>query len=558
MESNHPKHRNCNHLHPIGGGGVSAKTPDTNSLDGINTLNSTPDAKSSSGFIQQINRLSEQEAIAQGYTVIKTAQDLDNIRNDLDGKYILMNDIDLSSYSNWDPIGEIDMDTGTGQGFTGTLDGNGYTISNLTINRPDEDGVGLFGFVGDTTGAAATEIKNLGLENVDVTGNGMIGGIAGFSSANIANCYTTGSVTGSLVDINVYGFGGLVGLSTGNILNSYSQANVSGGIYVGGLVGSLSLGVIANSYSEGSVVAGQHGGGLVGANFASINNCYSTSNVTGAFVGALVGNSQDAVITDSYAVGLVDGTYLESGITGLSGANNTVSNCIWDIQTTGQSVGVVDSVGSDVTGTSNKGLTTSEMQNPANWSGWDTSVWDFSTYPPTFKMYTPVGGGSTGGGTGGTDPSDPSNPDNPNTPGGGTGGAGDEPIPGAVRLQIGSDSSSTSAIYVDTSFDLGAFDVDFSSADSCAEAIEDIDEVLSRINTKRSEFGAVINRLSSILESQTTTIQNFTSAQSTIMDADIANESADFVKNQILQQTSSALLAQSQNLHASIVLSLIG
>ena len=461
-----------------------------------------------------------------------------------------MNDIDLSSYSNWDPIGEIDMDTGTGQGFTGVLDGNGYTISNLTINRPDENGVGLFGFVGDTTGAAATEIKNLGLENVDVTGNGMIGGIAGFSSANIANCYTTGSVTGSLVDINVYGFGGLVGLSTGNILNSYSQANVSGGIYVGGLVGSLSLGVIANSYSEGSVVAGGHGGGLVGANFASINNSYSTSNVTGAFVGALVGVSQDAVITDSYAVGFVDGTYQESGITGLSGGNNTVSNCIWDIQTTGQSVGVVDSVGSDVTGTSNKGLTTAEMQDPANWQGWDTNIWDFSTYPPTFKMYTPTGGGSTGGGTGGTDPSGPNNPDTP--------GGGDVPIPGAVRLQIGSDSSSTSAIYVDTSFDLGAFDVDFSSADSCAAAIEDIDEVLSRINTKRSEFGAVINRLSSILESQTTTIQNFTSAKSTIMDADIANESADFVKNQILQQTSSALLAQSQNLHASIVLSLIG
>ena len=141
---------------------------------------------------------------------------------------------------------------------------------------------------------------------------------------------------------------------------------------------------------------------------------------------------------------------------------------------------------------------------------------------------------------------------------GGSTGGGDVQVPGAVRLQIGSDSSSTSAIYVDTSFDLGAFDVDFSSADSCAAAIEDIDEVLSRINTKRSEFGAVINRLSSILESQTTTIQNFTSAKSTIMDADIANESADFVKNQILQQTSSALLAQSQNLHASIVLSLIG
>ena len=251
------------------------------------------------------------------------------------------------------------------------------------------------------------------------------------------------------------------------------------------------------------------------------------------YTGGLAGRNRDrGIITNSYATGLVQGATEVGGLVGHSERNAKIENSIWNTQTTGQNA----AYGSDDgTGTfnNNKGLTTSEMQDPSNWSGWDTSIWDFSTYPPTFKMYTPVGGGSTGG-------------------------AGDVPIPGAVRLQIGSDSSSTSAIYVDTSFDLGAFDVDFSSADSCAAAIEDIDEVLSRINTKRSEFGAVINRLSSILESQTTTIQNFTSAKSTIMDADIANESADFVKNQILQQTSSALLAQSQNLHASIVLSLIG
>ena len=142
------------------------------------------------------------------------------------------------------------------------------------------------------------------------------------------------------------------------------------------------------------------------------------------------------------------------------------------------------------------------------------------------------------------------NPDDPNNP--------DKPAPlGSIRLQIGADSSENSAIYVDTSFDLGAFDVDFSSADSCAQAIDDIDSVLEQINTKRAELGAAINRLNSILESQTTTIQNYTAAKSTIMDADITTESADFVKSQILQQTSSALLAQSQNIHSSIVLSLI-
>ena len=514
----------------LSGGGVSAKTPDTNSLAGINTQNSTPDAKSSSGFIQQINRLSEQEAIAQGYTVIKTAQDLDNIRNDLDGKYILMNDIDLSSYSNWDPIGEMDSDAGIMQGFTGVLDGNGYSIKNLTINRPTEDGVGLFALIGDANTMSGGEVKNLGLENVDVEGNLGAGGLASVSVGNITNCYINGKINGN----GAYATGGLVGQNLGTIKNCYSNCEVVGKYhYTGGLTGA-NQGQILNCFSTGTVTGQQEGaGGLIGLNMGgSILNSYSTAKIMGNIrVGGLIGSFDGGTVSNSYATGLVQGTTKVGGLVGHSERNAKIENAIWNTQTTGQNA----AYGSDDgTGTfnNNKGLTTSEMQDPSNWSGWDTSIWDFSTYPPTFKMYTPVGDGSTGG--------------------------GDMPIPGAVRLQIGSDSSSTSAIYVDTSFDLVAFDVDFSSADSCAAAIEDIDEVLSRINTKRSEFGAVINRLSSILESQTTTIQNFTSAKSTIMDADIANESADFVKNQILQQTSSALLAQSQNLHASIVLSLIG
>ena len=156
-----------------------------------------------------------------------------------------------------------------------------------------------------------------------------------------------------------------------------------------------------------------------------------------------------------------------------------------------------------------------------------------------------------GSGTGGTDP------DNPD--GGGTGGtdAGKTPPVGALRLQIGADSTESSAIYVDTEFDLGEFEVDFTSADSCASAIEDIDEALSEINRKRAEFGAVINRINTILTTQTITIQNYSASKSTIMDADIATESAEYVKNQILQQTSSTLLAQSENLHSSIIMSLI-
>ena len=446
-----------------------------------------------------------------------------------------MNDIDLSSYSNWDPIGDAD----SGVGFTGTLDGNGYTISNLTINRPDEDGVGLFCIIGDPNTMSGGEVRNLGIECVDIVGNTGVGGLAGGSVGTITNCYVIGDITG-----NYIGAGGLVGQNMGIITNSYAAGSVEGNDYIGGLVGYNENGTISNSYASGSITGGSRVGGLVGGNYGgTITNCYADGNVNGDmyYTGGLAGENI-GIVTNSYATGLVQGAIDTGGLVGRVDSQSSLQNSIWNTETTGQSVAIGKNDGG--TEINNKGLTTAEMQNPTNWQGWDTSIWDFSTYPPTFKMYTPTGGGSTGGGT------DPDQPEG--------GGAGDMPIPGAVRLQIGSDSSSTSAIYVDTSFDLGAFDVDFSSADSCAAAIDDIDEVLSRINTKRSEFGAVINRLSSILESQTTTIQNFTSAKSTIMDADIANESADFVKNQILQQTSSALLAQSQNLHASIVLSLIG
>ena len=466
-----------------------------------------------------------------------------------------MNDIDLSSYSNWDPIGEVDVDTGTGQGFTGVLDGNGYTISNLTVTPVGESLCGLFGVIDNA------EVKNLNIENFSAIASGQnnfAGGapIAAYClNSVINNCNTSGIMDSEYATMGA----GISLMVEGSTISNCSSDMIINNTYnyCGGIVGAAS-GVtnIENCVYTGSM-NGLTGCAIVFDGTANINNCYSNATLTAVITCGIALSAQSVnssysnskLIPQAYTI---MGSYTDNvSVYGLLGNGNLI-NSIFNTEKAGTTEA---GDGSYVTLTNVKGLTTAEMQDPSNWSGWDTSVWDFSTYPPTFKMYTPTGGGSTGGGTGGTDPSDPSNP---NTPGGGTGGAGDEPIPGAVRLQIGSDSSSTSAIYVDTSFDLGAFDVDFSSADSCAAAIEDIDEVLSRINTKRSEFGAVINRLSSILESQTTTIQNFTSAKSTIMDADIANESADFVKNQILQQTSSALLAQSQNLHASIVLSLIG
>ena len=105
-----------------------------------------------------------------------------------------MADIDLSSVANWEPIG-ADLNE-----FTGTFDGNGYVIKNMTIDRSDTNNVGLFG---NTDGAT---IQNLGLENVNVTGTDYTGGLVGSANnTTVSNSYATGSVTG---DVNT---GGLVG-----------------------------------------------------------------------------------------------------------------------------------------------------------------------------------------------------------------------------------------------------------------------------------------------------------------------------------------------------------
>jgi len=141
--------------------------------------------------------------------------------------------------------------------FTGTFDGLGHTISNLTINRPTTDYVGLFGIIVDNA------ISNVGLIGGSVTGNYMVGGLAGFLKLNsifgsITNSYSTGSVKG------FWNVGGLVGYNNGYIINSYySTGSVIGTQYVGGLEG-FGWGSIDNSYSTGSVSGTDYIGGRAG------------------------------------------------------------------------------------------------------------------------------------------------------------------------------------------------------------------------------------------------------------------------------------------------------
>lgn len=126
-----------------------------------------------------------------------------------------------------------------------------------------------------------------------------------------------------------------------------------------------------------------------------------------------------------------------------------------------------------------------------------------------------------------------------------------------VRLQVGANGDEASAITFDTSFTLGGLEIDLSTPEKAAASILEVDDVMTRIEKKLAQIGALQNRLESVMKSQTSTIENYTAAKSTILDADIAEESAKYVKNSILSNISAALMTQSRRVNAQILTQLL-
>lgn len=295
----------------------------------------------------------------------------------LDGNYILTNDIDCSATAGWNggagfnPIGD-DRFVPANQ-FSGVFDGQDYKITNLFINRPANECVGLFGLL------RTAEIKNLGLENVDITADGYVGSLTGNtrSWSTITDCYATGVVSGF-----VWYTGGLVGINDGNtpISRSYFSGTVRGFGNIGGLIGYSNFGggPVSECYSAGSVIAtgGDYVGGLIGANDNSIIiDSYSTSNVSGGnnYSGGLVGGNYNN-ITNCYSVGSVSGISFVGGLVGDNLVAGVCNNSYWDTLSSGQ--------GASACGL---GRTTAQMKQQATFTGWDfTNIWaiiENTTYP---------------------------------------------------------------------------------------------------------------------------------------------------------------------------------
>jgi hypothetical protein len=281
-----------------------------------------------------------------------------------------------------------------GTPFTGVFDGNGHTISHLTIRG--EWYLGLFGQL-----ASGAEVKNLGIVDVNINGSGeSVGGLVGDSEGSVTHCHSAGAVSGNdyvggLVGFNngtvhqccstgaVTGWhnvGGLVGANDeGTVTNCYSTGTVSGDENVGGLVGinSYNTGTVTECYST-AIVSGRNVGGLVGFNWGTVIHCYSAGLVSGSAgmpprdggTGGLVGHNAGSIL-NSYSTGVVSGDYFVGGLVGnsmvcsegfgcyLAGA---AMACLWDTQTSGET-----------TSAGGTGKTTVEMQtlNTFLQAGWD-------------------------------------------------------------------------------------------------------------------------------------------------------------------------------------------
>ena len=251
-------------------------------------------------------------------------------------------DIDASATSDWNgDAGFSPIGTSSSNIFRGHYNGQGNTISGLTIDRGSTEYVGLFGY------KYLGSISNLHLRNVDITGKKYVGGLAGFcNNTSITACSVTGSVTATSQYAGLF-----VGFFDSSTINQcYTRdGTVSSIDYVGGFCGQNDSSTdIVNCYADNvSITASNnYGGGFVGYIEGTITNCYSTGSVnSGSYNGGFVGRG-----------------------------NGTSTNCFWDTDTSGQA-----------TSYGGTGKTTEEMKTQSTFTstspGWNfTTIWEMIGY----------------------------------------------------------------------------------------------------------------------------------------------------------------------------------
>lgn len=335
---------------------------------------------------------------------ISTEAQLRSIANNLSGSYILTQNIELTSP--WSTIGN------SSNAFSGTLDGNGYTISNITLNTT-KDFKGLFGYVVDAT------IKNLTLSgditvyastgtpynyiggfcggaknstflnctnNVNVNGNKNVGGICGRAfGCTFTNCENNGTI---IADESAGGICGRAVACNISIVRNY--AAVSALTSAGGICGVINQAtsytaqtVLSKSFNVGSItVSTSRAGGIVGFAQAStgsvrINDCFNSGNISSdsasAYLGGISGDisqgsTNNVIFSCCYNVGKISTNSYSGGISG--GEHLQYANCYY-----------LDNSSLPIcVGKDNTSLSKDNMLLEQTYSGFDfSSVWTLST-----------------------------------------------------------------------------------------------------------------------------------------------------------------------------------
>jgi len=542
-------------------------------------------------LLKPVAKIAEADAIAQGYVTIKTAAEFKALLSanplGVAGKFMLQGDIDMSS------LGTVDKAVITNT-FRGTLDGNGYSINNLTINATGNNS-GLFGYVDNA------KIKNLALYNTKITSTANVSGIGALAGAvnwgNIDNCSVVNtqinainsSAVGGLVGSHWYGtitacsaqgniigkntVGGLLGLSRGNnVSSSSSSCDVTAtGDQAGGLAGAASVNAnISSSYATGRVSGVNEVGGFVGnVTEATVNNCFASGDATannnsvGGFAGFMYGYDGDARISNSYSLGYAKGN---TGVGGFVGDVTDAYSYIDHCYSRGNADGVTNVGGfAGSTSTSDGGVTTSWSDGEAKGT---TNVGGFlGTYIDGINSGNSwnkdKSGNSTSAGSGATGYTNATMPtlstifSTWNTSLWDL--TGERPelksfVPSDFSVQSGATVSNR---YTIKNFGInytGSSSLDVSTVDNARRTIQNADDMLAYFASLNAKTGAAITALGSQVNSNMSRNEGFLAGNSAIKDADIAKETAKLAKYQMAQNFASTVLQQAGKLNGDFML----
>ena len=246
------------------------------------------------------------------------------------------------TFKEWTPIGNTC--NGSYSPYTGIFEGQNHTISGLYFKKENTSEVGFFGYNGG-------KISNVGILNSYFCGFSQVGGVCGYNSSTITNCYNKGVVDGTADGAS--SFGGVCGCNLGILTNCYNTGIVKGQLLVGGVSGSNNK-TITNCYNTGIVSGQSYVGGIDGDNSGIITNCNNEGKVSGTedYVGGVSG-SNNKTITNCYNTGIVSGQSYVGGVNGYNG-NGTIINC----NATGEVNGTDSYVGGVIGRNLNKGTIT--------------------------------------------------------------------------------------------------------------------------------------------------------------------------------------------------------